>query len=356
MGPAGMALYVDGVRVGRRTDTTQGEAYLGYWRVGGDNLDGWPSQPEHATTSSARVDEVAIYPTALTQDQIIAQYEASGRTSVDPGRHRPMRYGAAVYADEPDLYWRLGETSGTTAADSGKSLNDGTYRNGVDASVPGRRGRRRTPPPRFDGNNEFVSSDGQVLQPDRLLRGGLVQDHHQPRRQDHRLRQQPDRQLRQLRPPRLHAGRRPARLRRLDRPAEHHHHHRLRYNDGQWHHVVATQSGVGHEALRRRRAGRHQPADRRPRTTPATGRSAATTPGAPRSAYFNGTIDEVAVYSYELSAATAVRRTSRPAAACSTSRRRRPSRRPTDQRRVTFDATGSTDPDGTITALRLGLR
>ena len=52
------------------------------------------------------------------------------------------------------------------------------------------------------------------------------------------------------------------------------------YNNGQWHHVVATQSRHGHEALRRRPARRHQPADRRPRATPATGRSAATSPGA----------------------------------------------------------------------------
>ena len=47
MGSAGMALYVDGVRVGRRADTTAGEAYLGYWRVGGDNLGGWPPRPQH---------------------------------------------------------------------------------------------------------------------------------------------------------------------------------------------------------------------------------------------------------------------------------------------------------------------
>ena len=38
MGPSGMALYVDGVLVGSRADTTQGEAYTGYWRLGGDKL------------------------------------------------------------------------------------------------------------------------------------------------------------------------------------------------------------------------------------------------------------------------------------------------------------------------------
>ena len=34
-----MALYVDGQRIGHRPGTTTfGQAYTGYWRVGGDNL------------------------------------------------------------------------------------------------------------------------------------------------------------------------------------------------------------------------------------------------------------------------------------------------------------------------------
>ena len=32
----------------RRADTTQGEAYVGYWRLGGDNLGGWPGAPGNA--------------------------------------------------------------------------------------------------------------------------------------------------------------------------------------------------------------------------------------------------------------------------------------------------------------------
>ncbi len=38
MGTDGMRLFVDGAQVANRTDTTQGESYLGYWRVGGDDL------------------------------------------------------------------------------------------------------------------------------------------------------------------------------------------------------------------------------------------------------------------------------------------------------------------------------
>jgi PKD repeat protein len=78
MSPAGMVLYVDAAAVAQRADITQGEAYLGYWRLGGDNLNGWPNTP---TTRNfiGTVDEVAVYPTALTQSKINAQYEASGR-------------------------------------------------------------------------------------------------------------------------------------------------------------------------------------------------------------------------------------------------------------------------------------
>ena len=98
MSSAGMKLYVDGIRVGQRSDTTAGEAYLGYWRVGGDSM-GWPNSPSN-DNFIGDVDEVAIYPTALTQDQIIAQYVASGRTSQIPPAPADA-YGAAVYPTSP---------------------------------------------------------------------------------------------------------------------------------------------------------------------------------------------------------------------------------------------------------------
>jgi len=73
MSSAGMRLYVDGALVAQRTDTTAGEAYLGYWRLGGDNLDGWPSRPPTRNFIGS-VDEIAVYPTALTAAQVQAQY------------------------------------------------------------------------------------------------------------------------------------------------------------------------------------------------------------------------------------------------------------------------------------------
>jgi len=74
MGAAGMQLFVDGALVASRSDTTAGEAYLGYWRLGGDQLGGWPSTPS-IVNFIGDVDEIAIYPTALDQAKINAQYQ-----------------------------------------------------------------------------------------------------------------------------------------------------------------------------------------------------------------------------------------------------------------------------------------
>lgn len=82
MGPTGMALYMDGVLTGSRADTTQGEAYLGYWRLGGDRLAGWPTTPSTVNFVGS-VDEVAVYPTALTAAQVLAQFQARDGQAVN---------------------------------------------------------------------------------------------------------------------------------------------------------------------------------------------------------------------------------------------------------------------------------
>ncbi|CAN5247103.1 PKD domain-containing protein [soil metagenome] len=116
----GMALFIDGKRVSKRADVTTGQAYQGYWRVGGDNS--WSGNPYF----NGAIDEYSIYPTALTPAQVNKHWVASGRTSTIPTAPADA-YGAKVFNEEPDLYWRLGESSGTTAADSGTYENPGTY-------------------------------------------------------------------------------------------------------------------------------------------------------------------------------------------------------------------------------------
>ncbi|MEU1973147.1 PKD domain-containing protein [Microbacterium sp. NPDC019599] len=93
MSSQGMRLYVDGALVAQRADTTQGERYLGYWRLGGDALSGsaligWPSVP-NTVNFIGGVDEVAIYPTALSLTDIQALYAARNGGGGPPPPNQP---------------------------------------------------------------------------------------------------------------------------------------------------------------------------------------------------------------------------------------------------------------------------
>lgn len=130
LGADGMRLYVDGVRVAQRADTKSGQNYSGYWRIGGDTA--WSG----AAYFNGAIDEVAIYDTPLTPAQIDAHWTAAGGTTNIPPRPAD-EYGQAVYDLQPDLFWRLDETTGTTAVDAGPIRNDGTYSGTVTKGRPG---------------------------------------------------------------------------------------------------------------------------------------------------------------------------------------------------------------------------
>lgn len=147
MSGAGMVLYVDGAAVAQRADTTQGERYLGNWRLGGDNLTGnsligWPSPPSTPNFIGG-VDEVAIYPTALTATQVQALYAA--RNGGGGGGNQPPQaaftsstnaltasFNAASSFD-PDgtitsYAWAFGDsTTGTGSTPTHTYANPGTY-------------------------------------------------------------------------------------------------------------------------------------------------------------------------------------------------------------------------------------
>ncbi|PRB10360.1 hypothetical protein CQ047_07770 [Microbacterium sp. MYb72] len=77
LGPAGMVLYVDGKAVAQDTSVVAAQDnYVGYWRVGYDNLSGWPSAPT-SNSFAGSIDEFAVYPNALTAAQV-AQHYATG--------------------------------------------------------------------------------------------------------------------------------------------------------------------------------------------------------------------------------------------------------------------------------------
>ncbi len=158
---AGMKLWVDGLQVGARTDTTSGQDYKGYWRVGGDSLGGWPNQPASSYLAGA-IDEVAVYPVALTRDQVRAHYTASGRT-LNTTPLPTDAYSVAVNTDAPTFFWRLADGN-STAADSSGNETTGTYYNGVTQGVsstvaPGSAAS-------FDGVDDLVSSAGAYSDPE----------------------------------------------------------------------------------------------------------------------------------------------------------------------------------------------
>jgi hypothetical protein len=76
LGPAGMELYIDGVRVGSRADTTFGPNYYGYWRLGGDAT--WAG----AQYFNGRIDEVAVYQSVLAPARIAAHYALGNNAAV----------------------------------------------------------------------------------------------------------------------------------------------------------------------------------------------------------------------------------------------------------------------------------
>ena len=163
LGAGGMVLSIDGLKVAGRTDVTNGQNYQGFWRVGGDNLGGWTNQPAN-NFFAGDIDEVAIFPTVLSKQTVQAEYVASGRAANMPTAPADT-YGKTVFNNNPDLYWRLSNTTGTTAADSSTNLNAGTYHGGVTLGVPGLSTLSGNTAAQFDGSNGMVSSNTAFTNP-----------------------------------------------------------------------------------------------------------------------------------------------------------------------------------------------
>jgi len=80
MSAAGIVLYVDGVQVGSNTLATSGENYTGYWRIGYDNIDGWPSTPTNRYFTGD-LDDVFVYNRALSAAEVTNLYNAGNGVS-----------------------------------------------------------------------------------------------------------------------------------------------------------------------------------------------------------------------------------------------------------------------------------
>ena len=101
------------------------------------------------------LDDLAIYPVALTASQIAAHYTARTLPYV------PGTYPARVIASGPSNYWRLGEASGATAVDQVGGAN-GTISGGV---TLGQKGALSEPDTAmvFDGTTGKIQTPSVVL-------------------------------------------------------------------------------------------------------------------------------------------------------------------------------------------------
>ncbi|WP_255498146.1 PKD domain-containing protein [Nakamurella sp. PAMC28650] len=336
MSSAGMAFYVDGKRVGT-TSTTVGQSYVGYWRVGGDSS--WNDNPYLAGT----IDEVAIYPSALSLAQVRQQFVDSGRSL--PGATAPADpYGAAVYNSSPDVFYRMDETSGTSATDLSGNSNAGVYSGGETFGTASNVGAPTGTAVTFNGIDGTLSSTNQVNAPSvyseeawfntSTTHGGKIigfGDQQKGNSGNY------DRHIYMLNNGQLVFGTYTGTLNLAQTAGS--------YNDSKWHHVVATQGADGMKLYVDSVlvATNVQ--------TQAQGYAGYWRVGGDSdwggdSPYFAGAIDEAAAYSVELTSAQVSAHYNASAAA---------NKAPTasftstaTNLSVAFNGSASADPDGTI--------
>lgn len=117
-GANGVEIWVNGVlNVTGTMANTPAPATSRFWTIGGATPF---SQPASDSAFKGRIGEAAFWNKALSQYEIEQQQAA--RPPYVSGA-----YITAVLADSPLGYWRLGESSGTTANDSSGNARHGTY-------------------------------------------------------------------------------------------------------------------------------------------------------------------------------------------------------------------------------------
>ena len=346
LGPDGMNLYIDDVRVANRSDVTFGQGFTGYWRVGGDSLGGWPNQPT-SDFFQGTIDDVAIYPTVLTRNQVDEHWVASGRVSALPAAPADP-YGAAVFNSSPTQYWRLGEPAGPTAADSSPSNGStGTYTGGVTFGVQGAVPGTINTAVTLNGSDGAIYSNNAVSSPTvyseelwfktntssggKLIGFGSSQTGASGSY---------DRHVWMLNSGQLVFGVWTGQTNTISSTAA--------YNDGQWHHMVATQASDGMKLYVDGQLTGTNPQASQQAYTGYWRVGGDTTWGGNSSNYFAGTIDEVAVYNTELSASDVANHFTKGGGALPNQLPSAAFTSTTGGLTVAFDGSTSVDPDGSV--------
>jgi PKD repeat protein len=140
LGSGGLKLYVDGTLAGTNV-VTSAQVFNGYWRVDGDALNSsWPSAPT-STALAGTIDDVAIYPTALSAGAIQQHSQLGGGTAVNQSPTASFSSSVSNLAvsfngsasSDPDgsissYAWNFGDgATGTGATSSHTYAAAGTY-------------------------------------------------------------------------------------------------------------------------------------------------------------------------------------------------------------------------------------
>jgi hypothetical protein len=156
VGPSGSALYVDGVLNSSRADQTAGHPLYGaaYWNIGGHGIGGRPENPSPGYFDGV-IDNVAVYTKPVSASVASTHYTAGKTALVE----KPT-YDRTVLQDHPTSYWALNEASGGTGYDwAGQN-----GLSGVPSYVPGIASDGGTAAT-FNGTSQFSVSQQTVVPP-----------------------------------------------------------------------------------------------------------------------------------------------------------------------------------------------
>ena len=345
-GADGISLYVDGRRVGRDQTPVTLATFQGFWRLFGDSTSSLANKPTNAALAGT-IDEVSVFPSVLSQADIQAQYLASGRSAAWTSPTPTDGYAQAVTGSSPDFYWRLNETSGSTVADSSSAGQDGSIVTGVSLTSGGSPASTPVRDATFNGSSGLVVAKEAWNNPKTYsteawfktttTRGGKIIGFGNATTG---LSTSYDREVVMLNNGRLQFGTNGA-VRTLAATT-------TSFNNGQWHHVVATQGADGMKLYVDGVLSASAAATDAQSYTGYWRLGGDRNYGNTTSSYFAGEIDEVAVYPtaltgaqvrahYEATGQVAV---NQPPTAAFTSTK--------TFLDLAVDGSGSTDADGTI--------
>jgi PKD repeat protein len=335
---AGQTFFVDGKKVGSDAGTTSAQDYTGFWRIGGDSS--WNGAPFF----QGDIDDVAVFPTALDRKQVDGQWTASGRASTLPASPADA-YGARVFQDDPEVFFRLDGDTAALAADSSPAGVNGVATGGLTGGGASALAAGTGTSAGFDGQSGGVATTTSYESPNsysletwfnttttqggKLIGLGNQQTGYSGNYDRHVYMEQDGR---------LQFGNWTGQMNLATSSAS--------YNDGRWHHVVATQGSDGMKLyVDGAQVG----------TNPSTAsdgyrgywRLGGDSSWNSGSGYWAGQLDEAAVYARPLDAGTVAQHWALGAA--------KPNAAPTASftssaagLAASFDGRASSDPDGTI--------